>query len=182
MNRTGKIISSVLVASIGAAAIYYVNKYVKKRGKVMQESKSFDFSNAISMIESEEGFSSTPYWDNTQWTWGYGTAAGFNKNVKPQGTITMDQAQNDLLTYIQGLYQKMMMRLNVTITDNQTTALLDFGYNLGWGNLKNIIDNINKGYTPDMTASEMKLYVNSEGIVDSDLVTRRSKEANLYLS
>ena len=68
--------------------------------------RSFDFTDAVDFIKNQEGFSADAYWDNKQWSWGYGTAAGYDKNNKPPGTISMDQAEQDLSDYIKGSYIK----------------------------------------------------------------------------
>lgn len=144
--------------------------------------RSFDFTDAIDFIKNQEGFSADPYWDNKRWSWGYGTAAGYDKNNKPPGTISMGQAEQDLLDYVKGSYIKITMALNSPLSHNQMTALLDFDYNEGFGSTLKIIKNINNGYTAQQTADEMNEYVYSGGLLNNDLVKRRQDEARLYLS
>lgn len=182
MNTGLKILFGV--SAVGG--ISYLAYYLFKRGqklKIVDNSmSSFDFNPAMDFIMKNESFSATPYFDIKQWSWGYGTAAGYDMSSKPAGTISQAQAQSDLLDVIHGLYQKIMMRLTKPVTANQMTALLDFGYNLGWGDLKKIIDNINNGYTAQQTADEINLYIYAGGNINSGLVDRRNKESNLYLS
>jgi len=182
MSTGGKIILGLAVGGSFGALAYWLFKKARKYQTVKTNEKAFDFTDALNMVKQEEGFRATPYWDNTQWTWGYGTAAGYNKSQKPSGTITQAQATLDALAFLQNLYTKIGMRLTVPVNHNQMTALLDFGFNLGPGNLNTVLDNINAGYTPQETAAEINLYVNSGGVPNDTLIARRGRESDLYLS
>ncbi|MGH2642350.1 MAG: lysozyme [Chitinophagaceae bacterium] len=142
----------------------------------------FSLQSVASYIASFEGFSETPYWDVKQWSWGYGTAAGYDHNNKPLGTITQTEAMQDLINFLEILYEKTMMELEKPVTSSQLKALLDFGYNLGFGDLKKILININNGYSAEQVANEIKLYVYAGGSVSEDLVSRRDSEATIYLT
>ena len=71
--------------------------------------------------------------------------------------------------------------VTVPLTQNQFDALVDFTYNLGEGNLKELAKNLNAGHY-DTVPQEMKLYNHQDGIVIAGLVTRRSDEGNLFQS
>lgn len=127
-------------------------------------------------IPSVEGFRSTPYWDVTRYSWGYGTAAPGST-----GTITREQAFADMLTHLLADYVKLSARITRVLTVNQWAALLSFSYNLGDGNAYNLVPLINAG---DDTALETKWakYVYAGGVVNPDLVVRRGREWRLWVS
>lgn len=125
-----------------------------------------------------EGFSSIPYWDNKQWSWGYGTEAPKGQN---SGTITREKALSEALahveqdkTYLQGLITRKL-------TASQWAALLSFSYNLGPGSADNLIDNINS-WNDAALEDQWKQYINSGGKPNSDLIARRSAEWGFWIS
>jgi lysozyme len=126
-----------------------------------------------SFIPSVEGFRSTPYWDVTRFSWGYGTAAPGST-----GTITQEQAFADMLTHLLADYVKLSGRITRVLTVNQWVALLSFSYNLGVGNAYNLVPLINAGDGYALAAKWLK-YIYADGVVVPDLVVRRQKEFNL---
>lgn len=127
------------------------------------------------LIPEFEGFSSTPYWDNKQYTWGYGTRA-----PGPGGSITKQQALTDMRNYLQTDYSYLSTLVTRKLSANQWAALLSFSYNLGTGNAKNLLQNINSGDT-DALESEWKQYINSNGSPNSDLIARRDAEWRVWI-
>lgn len=135
-----------------------------------------------SFIPSVEGFSAVPIWDYDQWSWGYGTAAGYNKNKKPAGTISQDKAMQELLKVVNAHYKILAPLVKKKLTANQWAALLSFSYNLGTeGGPKKIIETINAGTVADVV-TRMKKYIYAGGLINQGLVNRRKKETALYQS
>lgn len=131
-------------------------------------------------LPSVEGFSPTPYWDNKQWSWGFGTAAGFDKNIKPTGTITKTQALIDTTLHFTKDYNILKSKLTVPLNANNWAALLSFSYNLGSGNALSIIPLINRN---DPNFSNVFLsYNKASGSHNPALAERRKKELKLYFS
>lgn len=130
-------------------------------------------------IPSVEGFSATPIWDYKQWSWGYGTAAGYDQNNKPAGTITTEKAWQEALKVINSHYDELSKYVQKNLDANQWAALLSFSYNTGTGNAKNIVDTINTGTTADVV-TRMKKYVYAGGVYNQGLMNRRVKETDLY--
>jgi GH24 family phage-related lysozyme (muramidase) len=129
-----------------------------------------------------EGFSSTPYWDHKQWSWGYGTkvpGSVNDQNKRPAGTISRTEAMRDLLDHSNRdyLYLKPFIRIN--FTSEQWAALLSFAYNLGTGNADNLVPNINNRDWIALGA-QWKQYVYSSGQVNEALVRRRAAEWELF--
>lgn len=132
-----------------------------------------------SFIPAVEGFSPVPLWDYSQWSWGYGTAAGFDPNVKPQGTITREKAWTEAAKVINNHYNQLKGYVNKKLTGNQWAALLSFSYNCGPGAAVKIIETINTGTTAAVVA-RMAKYVYAGGVYNTGLVNRRRKETDLY--
>lgn len=145
----------------------------------------FMTTNHISVLKNflplVEGFSPVPIWDNKQWSWGYGTAAGYDHSVKPKGTITREQAMNELIKVVDANYAILKPLIKRSLNGNQIAALLSFAYNLGPGNAKNLIPNINNGNDTALFSQWMK-YINSNGVPNIGLENRRQKEIALYKS
>lgn len=127
-------------------------------------------------IPAVEGFSSTPYWDEKRYSWGYGTAAPGST-----GTITRDQAFRDMLTYLLNDYSLLSTRITRSLTVSQWVALLSFSYNEGVGGAYNLVPLINSG-DDGALATKWRKYIYSGGVVNDDLVERREKELSLWNS
>ncbi len=127
-------------------------------------------------IPSVEGFEPHPYWDESRYSWGYGTKA-----PGPTGTISREKAFNDMLTYLLSDYNVLKPRITRGLTVNQWSALLSFSYNLGNDDARDIAPMINSG---DDTAlrTEWMRYINSGGTRNPVLVERRAKEWALWVS
>ena len=137
-------------------------------------------STLSSFIQRVEGFSATPYFDNKQWSWGYGTATGFNERVKPKGTITRDQALQDAIAHFTKDYYLLAPKVTVNLNANQWAAYLSFSYNEGIGNAENLLSDINSN-SPNLE-HHFKEYIYSAGAINQDLVARRNLEWNLWQS
>lgn len=131
-------------------------------------------------IPQEEGFLSHPKWDNKQWSWGYGTAAGFDRTKKPEGTITREKAWSDALAYLKHDYDRLISKIHVELTDNQWAALLSFAYNEGIGNANNLIADINS--KSSNLETHIKKYIYSAGVKSNNLIGRRNREWELWTS
>jgi GH24 family phage-related lysozyme (muramidase) len=80
-------------------------------------------------LKRDEGFSSRPYWDKDQWTWGYGTKA-----PGPDGTITKAEAEIELLKYLNQTvkeYDILFGNVPQHINEVRQEALIQMLYNLG---------------------------------------------------
>lgn len=118
------------------------------------------------------------YWDEKQWSIGFGTKAKSKDEV-----ISHEEAM--------GRLQKEEARFRKTVLDkaekygydwddNQIKALTSFTYNLGAGNLDKLLD---KGQRGDEEISTMMLeYNKAGGEVSPGLVRRRQVESDLFSS
>jgi GH24 family phage-related lysozyme (muramidase) len=129
-----------------------------------------------SFIPSVEGFRSTPYWDVSRYSWGYGTAAPGST-----GTITRDQAFKDMTSYLLNDYMTLSGRVTRSLSVSQWAALLSFSYNEGIGDAYNLLPNINSGNDTAL-ATQMRKYIYADGAINDNLIDRREKEINLWNS
>lgn len=129
-----------------------------------------------SFIPSVEGFRSTPYWDVSRYSWGYGTAAPGST-----GTITREQAFKDMTAYLLNDYETLSSRVTRPLSVSQWATLLSFSYNEGIGRAYNLLPNINSGDDTAL-AAQMRKYIYAGGVVNDNLVERREKEINLWNS
>lgn len=127
-------------------------------------------------IPSVEGFSATPYWDVSRYSWGYGTAA-----PGASGTITREQAFADMLSHLLTDYSTLSNKITRVLSVGQWVALLSFSYNLGIGNALQLVPVINTGDDQALRVKWLK-YVYAGGEVNQTLVKRREKEIDLWSS
>jgi len=138
----------------------------------------------VPFLKTWEGFSATPYWDVSRWSWGYGTrvpGSTDNKNIRPSGTITQTQAMMDALGEVNKDYTYLKTLITVPLAARQWAALLSFAYNLGPGNADNLVPNIN-AQDYDALETQWKKYVYAGGVINQDLVDRRNAEWALFAS
>lgn len=156
--------------AIGAVIIFAGKKLVAMSNKaaVIDAVKAF--------LPYREGFSATPYWDVSRWSWGYGTAA-----PGPDGSITRDAAMNALVDHVLNDYTRLYGAITRTLSANQWAALLSFSYNLGPGNALNLVPYINAGNYQELGIHWNK-YIYAGGKVNQGLVERRALEWDLFTS
>ena len=132
------------------------------------------FDKLSQFIPSVESFEQHPYWDESRYSWGYGTAApGEN------GTITRSQAFADMIAYLLVDYNTLQKRITQRLTVNQWVALVSFSYNLGIGNAFDLVPYINAGDFTNLGV-QWQRYIHSGGQVNQNLVKRRQREWALW--
>ena len=149
----------------------------------------------LEMIKSFEGFDAYPYWDYSQWTVGYGTSCGTDKNTYPsqyENGITEVQATALMLDKMQSYVNavnKFMKSYEVKLNQNQFDALVSFSYNCGayvWNKslddftLKRLL--VEGNWTEEEITEAFLMWVKAGGQVLSALVKRRTREATLFNS
>lgn len=126
-----------------------------------------------------EGFSARPVWDFRQWSWGYGTAAGFDPNVRPPGEITRERAMRDALATVADNYRQAAPMITRRLNGHQWAAFMSLLYNLGPGRAGTFAPYINS-YDDTGLFSKMRAYVYAGGVRNQGLVNRREKEIALW--
>lgn len=132
----------------------------------------------LALTESFEGLSLTAYQDPAGvWTNGYGNTHG----VVPGSTITIEQAQTDLLANIAGSAYVVNKVVTVPLTQNQFDAIVDFVFNLGSGNFQSstLLRKLNSNdYTG--ASAEFPKWNHAGGVVVDGLTRRRLAEQTLF--
>ena len=135
-------------------------------------------SKAYELIRKFEGKSNTAYQDSVGvWTIGYGHTGDV---VKGQ-TIT-DAEVERLLAADVAVAEKVVNAQNLTLTQNQFDALVDFVFNLGSGNFQKstLLKKIKADPNDPTIYDEFLRWVYAGGVKLLGLVRRRTDEAELY--
>ena len=137
---------------------------------------------AVALIKAYEGFSAKAYWDNTQWSIGYGTKS-------TQGaTITIEEAHAAMLLELQEVEKALnefAAKYGLYLSQNQFDALASLSYNCGtkWmttsGRLRQAVT---EGKTGNDFLFAISLWANISSVPNAGLLKRRMSEASLYLT
>lgn len=109
-------------------------------------------------------------------TCGFGTT----KNVRMGMVWTEEYATQRMMEDLAEAAAFVDQYVKVPINENERGALILFTNNCGPGNLKNLAKRLNKGKRAE-TAQAFHLYNKAQGIVLPGLVSRRAREAALFL-
>lgn len=138
----------------------------------------------INYIASTEGFSAHPYLDPPHNTQGkYST--GYGHQIQPNEQYLMSKVltQADALAMLQkdlGYYQNQINPLfKRTPTQGVYDGIFDLAYNAGPGAAAKVIATWNTTGDTLATANHAKLYNESGGKINPNLVARRQHDANL---
>lgn len=140
---------------------------------------------AIAILKQLEGFVEKPYYDNGQYSVGYGS--GCNKNDYPNG-ITEAEADALLREYLKDMEKSLnyfINRYGLSLKQNQYDALMLFTYNVG-GNWVNADGDFRSAVISGLKGNDfiypMTLWSTASSKLNMHLVKRRLAEANLYLN
>lgn len=145
----------------------------------------------IEILKAEEGFSRVPYWDYAQYTVGYGTKCPDDMlDYYMANGISEAEAEALLYTYLNAFEEDIRTRLIVkyqlTLSQNQFDALIMFSYNCGTGWLYKQQDNLRDAIVSGATGNELidrfARWCNAGGQILKPLLRRRLCEANMYLN
>lgn len=142
----------------------------------------------IKFIKQREGFSKYPYWDNSQWTVGYGTRVPEGKLEEYQKNGISEEEALELLASMMKDFEKSIHRYiekyELTLTQQQFDALVSFTFNCGaaWTTDANGYLNtaVREGWTGSKFLHAMCLWSRSGG--DFILMKRRWAETNIYMN
>lgn len=103
----------------------------------------------IWQMKKDEGYSPTPYWDNKQWTWGFGTAVPnvehredfFDNKRKP--VISIHRAEEELRSFIKDSINEFKIfyrKLYPIMGDCRKLAIINMLFNMGLPSLQGFIN------------------------------------------
>ena len=140
----------------------------------------------IKVLKTIEGFAKYPYWDNTQWTVGYGTKCPSDKlDYYKKNGITEEEALillDNMLADFEEDINEFAEKYNLTFSQNQFDAILSFSYNCGTNWMRDETGYVNRAVREGWTGSQFIyawcLWSSSGG--DYILQPRRLSEAYMY--
>lgn len=172
-----------LLGGVPALAAGSVTAAAADSGKRMTISEA-----GIQLIKHYEGFRATVYPDGTGYAIGYGTHV--NPADYPNG-ITEAEADGLMRAILKEmenvLYEKLLGKYNVTLTQNQYDALMDLTYNLSVSwitpeyRLFNMIAGGLSRYKDEEIIDTFARYAKTGGAVLDALVWRRLADAKVFL-
>ena len=136
----------------------------------------------IDVIKDFEGFRSKAYWDNSQWTVGYGTRAS-----GPDVTVTRAEAERLLRKALTNTYEPIVndfcKKNGKQPTQQQFDAMLDLTYNAGgsWTSGSAVPDVVLNASTALEIVKGFGAWSRSGGSVSYVHANRRVREALIYL-
>ena len=142
----------------------------------------------IDVLKRWEGFSKKPYWDNSQWTVGYGTRVpdGKLKEYQENG-IPEEEAEALLQEFLVNMgadINGFIDKFGLKVTQSQFDAMLSLSFNCGTGWLykpSTLRTAVVEGWTGDDLLFAFGQWSNSGGKTVTGLVRRRLAEAEMYL-
>ena len=135
----------------------------------------------VDVIKDFEGFRSKAYWDNSQWTVGYGTRGSEGM------TVTRAQAEKMLMEALADTYEPIVndfcKKNGKQPTQQQFDAMLDLTYNAGgsWTSGSSVPDVVLNATTALDVVKGFGAWSRSGGKVSYVHVNRRIREALIYL-
>lgn len=140
----------------------------------------------VDLLKAREGFSATPYWDNSHWSIGYGTTCPDSKvDYYKANPMSREEAESEMrksLSGFEGVVRRYAEKHGLTLTQNQFDALVSFSYNCGdsWTTGGSFSNAIKGGATGSDLVYAFCLWSKSGG--EYILIGRRLFEANMYLN
>ena len=130
-------------------------------------------SDLSDFIKSKEGFSECAYWDNSQYTNGYGTKANSSSECisESEATSRLDADVSIRRNYVEQYGQDNGYNWN----SDQINALTSFAFNLGTGSISQVTANGNR--SDAVVVEKIKLYNKANGVAVAGLTTRRLEES-----
>lgn len=144
----------------------------------------------LDMLKKMEGFAPRAYWDNSQWTVGYGTRCPNEMlstyDASTGRDITEEEAESllqEMLLDFEDDVNNFIQRYGLSLTQYEFDALVCFTYNCGGSWAYNEKSNINMAVRAGLAGSDFVYHMSLYSVVDTDfdLIDRRLSEAYLYL-
>lgn len=142
----------------------------------------------IAVLKKMEGFNKYPYWDNTQWTVGYGTRCPDDKldEYKANG-ITEAQAEALLAEQMKSFVKSvnnLIDTYDLKLNQNQFDALVSFTYNCGAAWMKDTTSYLHKAIREGDMGNGFIYGISLYSVAGGNyiLMKRRMCEANMYIN
>ncbi len=134
----------------------------------------------ISLIESFESLSLTPYQDSVGvWTIGYGHTEDVSASSSP---ISEEEADTYLNSDLATAETEVGKYINATLNDNQFSALVSLVFNTGAAPLTHTLGTLLNAGNYANAADEFLKWNHAGGKISNGLTRRREAERELFLS
>lgn len=133
----------------------------------------------IQNVMKFEGFYAKPYvCPGGKKTIGYGHTGKYTE----LSHISREKARNILLEELRECRRKVLANVNVELSDNQLCALTSFTFNCGVGNLRKLVNGVNRlnSGNYESVSKILPLYRRANGKILKGLVKRRKWEKSLW--
>lgn len=132
----------------------------------------------IQFIKSYEGFAGFPYNDVGHWAWGYGHDQQPGEELPQNVSLAQADAllRKDLATRYEPPLNKYLADHEITLTQNQFDAWVDFAYNLGVSSAITMI-----AHGVDLVPAQVPRWNHVNGKENPSLTARRAAEVQLWL-
>ena len=143
----------------------------------------------LDIIKDCEGFSSTPYWDYSQWTIGYGTGCGRTEGEVPAeywDGISEEKAEELLMEHLsetaEAAVNDFFRQIGRQPKQHQFDAMVDFTYALGtaWVYGSRVADYLRNPTTDLQMVRALGAWCRVDGSVSESTASRRIREALIY--
>lgn len=142
----------------------------------------------LDFIKAHEGYSATPYGDNTQTSIGYGCSTAFAKKYGFSTEYLTEEEAHELLVCVVAEFEVSLDRFlannKLKLSQTQYDALISFTFNLGTGWLSGCRLSralVGENYTVNQFASAMGIWCHVGSSIVEGLVNRRIDEITLFL-
>lgn len=144
----------------------------------------------IDVLKKIEGFAPRAYWDNSQWTVGYGTQCPSDMleeyDAETGRDITEEEAEALLQEMLQDFEEEVnnfIDRYSLSLTQYEFDALVSYTYNCGGSWTYNSDSAMNMAVRAGLTGTDFVYTMCLYSVVDTSyaLIDRRLSEAYLYL-
>ena len=137
---------------------------------------------AYNLARTFEGLRLEPYRDAVgYWTVGYGHLLSRDRSDALYPSITLEEAKTLLDSDLKKAARSVVRLCPVPLTEGQLSALIDFTFNLGSGNLQisTLRRLVNRGHFTE-AREEFPKWVYAGGIKLLGLIRRRKAEADIF--
>ncbi len=142
----------------------------------------------VAKMKAREGFSATPYWDNSHYSIGYGTTCPNDKvDYYQKHPMSREEAEAEFRKFLNRFetnVNNFAAKHNLLLKQHQFDALVSFTYNCGAGWMDSLSGYFNTAVRAGSIGEDllygMALYSTSGG--QYILIGRRLWEANMYIN
>lgn len=176
---------SILLAALMLVSMVSISTVPAQAASNMRASQDM-----VEVLKIFEGFEAKPYWDNKQYSVGYGTRPLTNEDLERyfKEGISREEAETLLYHYLDEMGAELNAfadEYNLTFTQGQFDCLLSLSYNCGTGWMSKD-STLRRAIIEGKTGNELLFAIGqwstSGGVTSRPHVRRRLIECNMYLN